>query len=114
MSAVQVTVAGNRRCPRCAAKLCLTATIDQTGRAVALCPTCDAGNADAQRLLEYFTTNQTVLPQDRALVSEMLGRWLGSATRHEPAATLTERVTLADEAEAWWAARQRQQQPASA
>lgn len=105
MTAVQVSVAGNRRCPRCAEKLCLTATIDRTGRAVALCPTCDAGNPDAQRLLDYFTANQTVLPQDRGHVSELLGRWLGSATRHEPAET-----TLAAEVEAWWAAKLRRSQ----
>jgi hypothetical protein len=99
MTAVQVSVAGGRTCPRCGAVLCLTARIGTASprRTVALCPGCDAGNPDARRLLDYFAAQPNVTPQDRAYVSELLGRWLGSLE--------TDRPSLAEAAEAWWASR---------
>lgn len=104
MTAVRVSVADGRRCPRCSAALCLTASSDSglPCRTVALCPGCDADNPDARRLLDYLAAHPTVLPQDRALVSDLLGRWLGSLAERKPATT-----SLADAAATWWAARQR-------
>ncbi|NUS53372.1 MAG: hypothetical protein HOV66_00705 [Streptomycetaceae bacterium] len=103
MTAVQVSVAGGRTCPRCGAGLCLTARIGSAAprRTVALCPRCDVGNPDAKRLIDYFAGSQTVAAQDRAHVSELLGRWLGSLDDQAVA-----RPSLAEAAEAWWAARQ--------
>jgi len=112
MTAVQVSVAGGRTCPRCGATLCLTASIGsaQPRRTVSLCPDCDAQNADARRLLDYFAAKQTVDPQDRGHVSELLGRWLGSlddlAVARTSRAARPDRPNLAEAAEAWWAARQ--------
>ncbi|WP_027345817.1 DUF6300 family protein [Hamadaea tsunoensis] len=103
MTAVQVSVAGGRTCQRCGTGLCLTARIGTATprRTVALCPRCDAGNPDAKRLIDYFAASPTVAAQDRGHVSELLGRWLGSLDDQAVA-----RPSLAEAAEAWWAARQ--------
>lgn len=96
MAAVEVRVAGDTRCPRCAGRLCLTASIGGK-RTVALCPTCDAGNQHARQLIAYFAVQPSVQPQDMANVSELLGHWLGSLTAQQ-----TAEPTLAAQVEAWW------------
>ena len=106
MTSVQVTVAGGRKCPRCATVVCLTAHIGQHRRSVALCPTCDAGNPDARPLLSYFAERPSVDPADRADVAEMLGRWLNSLPETDPS------PSLAEAAEAWWTRRLTEPQPA--
>ncbi|HCT81452.1 MAG TPA: hypothetical protein DGT23_33745 [Micromonosporaceae bacterium] len=94
---MEVRVASDTRCPRCAGRLCLTASIGGK-RNVALCPGCDAADPHAQQLLAYFAAHESVQPQDMSRVSELLGHWLGSLTdRPEP--------TLAAQVEAWWSTR---------
>jgi hypothetical protein len=106
---VEVRVAGDTRCPRCAGRLCLTASIGQgvhpaapqgrgRERTLALCQTCDALNPSAQPLLAYFAEHGSVQAQDMAQVSELLGHWLGSVNAEQP------EPTLAAQAEAWWTA----------
>lgn len=102
MTSVQVSVAGGRACPYCGAHLCLTARIS-SGRTVGLCPRCDDGNPHAAELIAYFTVNDAVAAHDRALVADLLGRWLGSLDAHRATAAAP---SLAEAAEAWWAARQ--------
>lgn len=106
MTSVQVTVAGGRKCPRCGTRLCLTAQIGtaqvgQQRRTVALCPGCDAGNADAGPLLAYFADRPNVDPADRGRVADLLGRWLNSLPTSDTS------PSLAEAAEAWWARRTR-------
>lgn len=97
---MEVRIANDSRCPRCATKLCLTASIGR--RTVALCPTCDSADPHAQRLIGYFAANGSVAPQDKSHVSELLGLWLGSLNeRDDP------EPTLAAQVEAWWARRPR-------
>jgi hypothetical protein len=99
VTAVEVRVASDTRCPRCAARLCLTASIGGK-RTVALCPSCDSADPHAERLLGYFAAHGSVQPQDMSHVSELLGHWLGSLDgRDDP------EPTLAAQVEAWWAAR---------
>jgi len=100
MTSVQVSVAGGR-CPQCGTALCLTARISTAGRSIGLCPACDSGNPHAAQLIQYFEDNQAVAPQHRYQIADLLGRWLGSLDGHRAAA----QPSLAEAAEAWWAAR---------
>ncbi|GIH08636.1 hypothetical protein Rhe02_67030 [Rhizocola hellebori] len=103
MTAVEVRVASDTRCPRCAARLCLTASIGGK-RTVALCPSCDSADPHAERLIGYFAAHGSVQPQDMSHVSELLGHWLGSLDgRDDP------EPTLAAQVEAWWATRPKAQ-----
>ena len=96
---MEVRVASDSRCPRCAARLCLTASIGGK-KTVALCPTCDSADPHAERLLGYFAVNESVQPQDMSHVSELLGHWLATLSgRDDP------EPTLAAQVEAWWATR---------
>ncbi len=88
-------MANDSRCPRCAGRLCLTASIGRH-RTVALCPTCDAANPRALPLLDYFAEHGSVQPQDMTRVSDLLGEWLGSVSEPMP------EPTLAAQAQAWW------------
>ncbi|WP_020518954.1 DUF6300 family protein [Catelliglobosispora koreensis] len=96
MNKVEVR-AGGEPCPRCSGKPRLTATIGE--RSVPLCPECDAASPAAGKLLAYFSAHTSVLPQDAAYVSDLLGQWLASMSR-VPAEPKSD---LAAEAEAWWA-----------
>ncbi|NUR70658.1 MAG: hypothetical protein HOU81_07540 [Hamadaea sp.] len=104
---MQVSVAGGR-CDLCGERLCLTARITSAGRSVGLCPRCDSDNPHGAELIAYFATRSAVAPQDRAVIADLLGRWLGSLDQSRVAAPTP---SLAEAAEAWWSGYQRRSAP---